>query len=136
MRMICSSRFWSSVSGRAEQTSTAPHLEALVLEHAFNGRVLAIGGELGLEDDTERAVADDLALRVLHLAGLAGEAILDLFANDLFLHQRRDTGETRRHDSPPIRRPENVDGRFCCIVPKPKRRISGGGLADYRERGR
>ena len=39
--------------------------------------------QLGLEDDAEGAVAHDLALGVLHLFCLSGQAVLHLLANDL-----------------------------------------------------
>jgi hypothetical protein len=59
-----------------------PYLEALVLQDALDGGVLTGGRELGLEDDAKRAVADDFALRILHLFGLSGQAVLHLFADD------------------------------------------------------
>ena len=58
------------------------HLKALVLKHALDGSILSGRRQLGLEDDTERAVADDLALSVLHLLGLSGQAVLDLLTDD------------------------------------------------------
>ena len=60
------------------------YLETLVLEDALDGSIFAAGRQLGLENDSERAIADDLALSVLDIAGLAGQAILDLFADDLY----------------------------------------------------
>jgi hypothetical protein len=58
------------------------YLKPLVLQHALDSSVLSRGRQLGLEDDTERAVADDLALGVLHFFGLSGEAVLDLLTDD------------------------------------------------------
>ena len=58
------------------------HLEALVLEHALDGSILSGRRQLGLEDNTETTVADNLALSVLHFLGLSGEAVLDLLADD------------------------------------------------------
>ena len=58
-------------------------LETLVLKHALDGSIFAAGRQLSLEDDTEGAIADDLALGVLHLFCLSGQAILNLFANYL-----------------------------------------------------
>lgn len=58
-------------------------LEALVLQHSLDGSVLPAGRQLGLEDDTERAIADDFALSILHLFRFTSQAILDLFANNL-----------------------------------------------------
>lgn len=59
------------------------YLEALVLQDTLDGRIFTAGRELGLKDHAKGAVADNLALRVLHLFGLASQAILHLFANDL-----------------------------------------------------
>lgn len=58
-------------------------LEALVLEYPFDGSVLAGGRQLGLKHDAEGAVADNLALRVLHISGLSCKAILNLLADNL-----------------------------------------------------
>lgn len=60
-----------------------PYLEPLVLEHSLDGSILTTGCELGLEDDTERAIADDLALCILHFLRLPSQSVLDLFAYDL-----------------------------------------------------
>ena len=68
---------WAAFHG-----SIGTYLEALVLQHALDGGVLSGGRQLGLEDDTERTVADDLALGVLHLLGLSGQAVLDLLTDD------------------------------------------------------
>ena len=74
-------------AGHAEGDPTSgsirPYLESLVLEDSLDGSVLAAGSHLGLEHHTEGAIADDLTLRVGDLLGLAGQSILDLFANDL-----------------------------------------------------
>lgn len=56
--------------------------ETLVLEHTLDRRVLAAWRQLGVEDNTERTIADDLALRVGELSCLSGQAILDLFADN------------------------------------------------------
>lgn len=56
------------------------HLETLVLKHPFDGSILAAGRHLRLEDNPERAIAHDLALRILHLLGFPGQSVLDLFA--------------------------------------------------------
>jgi hypothetical protein len=58
------------------------YLKALVLQHALDGSILSGGRQFGLEDDAERAVADDLALGVLHLLSLSGQAVLDLLTDD------------------------------------------------------
>jgi hypothetical protein len=62
----------------------AAYLEALVLQHALDGRILAAGRQLGLEDDAKGAVADNLALRVGKVLVLASLAVLDLFADDFW----------------------------------------------------
>jgi hypothetical protein len=82
--MIWSSLFCAgSVEELEEQKSGVGDLETLVLEHTLDGSIFAAGGQLGLEDNTEGTVADNLALGVLHLFCLSGQAILDLFANYL-----------------------------------------------------
>lgn len=67
----------------SETVREGPYLESLVLKHSLDGSILAAGGHLGLEDDTKRSIAHDLALGIRDLLGFTGEAILDLFANDL-----------------------------------------------------
>jgi hypothetical protein len=57
------------------------YLEPLVLQHALDGSIFTRWRELGLEDDSERAIAHNLALRVLQIPRLAGNAVLHLFAN-------------------------------------------------------
>jgi len=57
-------------------------LEALVLQHALDGGILTRRRQFGLENDTEGAIADDLALGVLHLLGLPSKAVLDLLTDD------------------------------------------------------
>ena len=58
-------------------------LESFVLQYTLDSSILAIGGDLGLEDDAEGAISNNLALGVLHLSSLAGDTILNLFADDL-----------------------------------------------------
>ena len=58
------------------------NLEALVLQHPLDGGVLSTRRELGLEDDTERAVAHNLALRVRQILVFSRLAVLDLFADN------------------------------------------------------
>jgi hypothetical protein len=58
------------------------HLEALVLQHPLDGRIFTTRRQLGLEDYTEGSVAHDLALRVCEIFVVAGQAVLDLFANN------------------------------------------------------
>lgn len=59
------------------------YLEALILKDTLDCCVFPIWGELGLENNAEGSIADDLALSVLHLFSLAGEAILHFFTNHL-----------------------------------------------------
>lgn len=59
------------------------HLEALVLEHPLDGRIFAAGRQFSLEDNTERAVADDFALCVRQVFVLARLTVLHLLADDL-----------------------------------------------------
>ena len=61
------------------------HLKSLILENALYCCVLVAGSKLGLKNDAERAIAYNFALRVLHLLRLSREAILYLFADDLFV---------------------------------------------------
>jgi hypothetical protein len=83
MRMICNSRFCAkSASAPSHAGHAQTHLEALVLQHALDGRIFATGRQFGLEDDAERAVADDLALCVGQVLVLARLAVLDLLADD------------------------------------------------------
>lgn len=60
------------------------HLEALVLQHPLDGCVLAAGRQLRLEDDAERAVADNLALCVRQVLVVARLAVLHFLANDFW----------------------------------------------------
>lgn len=94
--MICSSRFYAlvSVSGAAEIQDVSQHdshLEALVLQHSFNGCILARGRQFCLENHAEAAIAHNLALSVLHLSRLAGQAILHLLANNLCARGQRES---------------------------------------------
>jgi hypothetical protein len=57
-------------------------LEALVLQDTLDGRIFTTGRQLRLEDYAERAVADNLALRVCEVFVVAGQAVLDLFADN------------------------------------------------------
>lgn len=57
------------------------YLESLVLKDALDSCIFTRRRELGLEDYAKAAISDDLALSVLHLFGLASEAILHLLSN-------------------------------------------------------
>jgi hypothetical protein len=61
----------------------ATNLESLVLQDSLDGSVLTIGSQLRLEHYTERAVAHNLALRVLHFPVFASNSILHFFPNDI-----------------------------------------------------
>ncbi len=65
----------------AQYLQTA-YLESLVLQDPLDGGILTARRELGLEDNTKRAIADNLALSVLDLSSFPSQSILDLFAND------------------------------------------------------
>jgi hypothetical protein len=58
------------------------YLEAFVLQDTLDGRIFTTRRQLRLEDDTERAVADNLALRVCEVFVVAGQAVLDLFTDN------------------------------------------------------
>ena len=119
--MIWSSLFWR-MSARATGGSSraiGTYLEALVLQHALDGGILTRRRQFGLENDTEGAIADDLALGVLHLLGLPSKAVLDLLTDDFYCSGQHCTARRARHawlNIPPILRLEKADGRFCDIV--------------------
>jgi hypothetical protein len=71
---------------KAMRRYNGTYLEAFILEDTFDGGIFSIWRDLGLEDYTKGTVANDLALGVLHLLCLAGQAILDLFTDDLCKH--------------------------------------------------
>jgi hypothetical protein len=120
-------------------------LEALVLENTLDGGIFAAGRQLGLENDTEGTVADNLALGVLHLFRLSGQTILDLFANYLCTALARAKSRDGPMDGkegmascmadaqmaqgeemksagevmvslPPMRKLENAEGLFCDMI--------------------
>lgn len=96
MRIICSSRFytWSAAIGASRYCMV--YLEALVLQHTLDGSVLTRGRQLRLEHNTEGAVADDLALRVLHISRLAGNTILHFFTDDLCVNSELAIADNKR----------------------------------------
>jgi hypothetical protein len=85
IRIICNSRFYHMSATSSAQVCGAAHLESLVLKHSFDGSILSRGREFGLEDHSKRAISNDLALCILHISSLSCNAILDLFANHLYL---------------------------------------------------
>jgi hypothetical protein len=133
--MICSSRFWGVSAGHKGGSAC---LEALVLQHALDGGVLATRGQLRLEDDSERAVADDFALGVGEVSGLSGDAILDLFPNDLFGSV---SGATFGAGRERTAHPQAVEGRrarlrhFSMVVKMKQAGWFGGGGGEAVRRG-
>ena len=61
------------------------NLETLVLQNPLDGSILVVWGQLGLEDNTKRTVAYDLALLILYLFRFPGKTVLHLLAYDLCL---------------------------------------------------
>jgi len=51
------------------------------LQDSLDGRIFTTRRELGLEDDTKRAIANNLALRVGKVLVFARQAVLDFFAD-------------------------------------------------------
>lgn len=95
-----------------------PHLESPVLQHPLDGCILAAGLELGLEDDAERSVADDLTLSVLHLPSFTCDSILYLFLDGFYdlVSKGFLSRQTFRIDgSPPILRLLRACVRLCDI---------------------
>jgi hypothetical protein len=58
-------------------------LEPLVLKNPLNGSILSRWRQLGLKDDTERAISYDLTLRILQVPSLASNSILNLLTDNL-----------------------------------------------------
>jgi hypothetical protein len=89
------------------------YLESLVLEDTLDGSIFARRGQLGLEDNTERTVAYDLALRVLQVSGFACDAVLYFLADNFYTNTqplwRRDHWMSRASGVglPPMRRELN-----------------------------
>lgn len=89
MRMICSSRFCARVSIVAKRNATQKpandaHLESLVLKNTLDCGILVGRSQLGLENDAEGTISNNLALRVLYLSRLARDAVLDFFLDYLW----------------------------------------------------
>lgn len=105
-------------AGAACHDGAQTHLEALVLQDTLDGRIFTTRRQLGLEDDTERAVADNLALRVCEVLVVAGQAVLDLFADNFCgrVSMRPITRRDHGGHLPPILSDEKADGRFWLIV--------------------
>jgi hypothetical protein len=58
-------------------------LEPLVLENSLDGSVFSRRGQLGLENNSERPITNNLALCVLQVLGFAGNPILHFLADHL-----------------------------------------------------
>lgn len=67
---------------RTQPSHAQSDLEALILQHTLDGGIFTAGRQLRLEDDAEGAVSDNLALRVGEVLVVAGDAVLDLFADN------------------------------------------------------
>jgi len=74
-----------SVADHTRVACRMTYLETLILQNPFDGRIFTAGHHLGLENDTERPISNDLALCVGDLLHFSGQPILDLFADDLCL---------------------------------------------------
>jgi len=59
------------------------YLEALVLKNALDRCVFSSRRELGLKDDPKRAVANNLALSILHFFRIPSNTILDFLTDHL-----------------------------------------------------
>lgn len=112
--------------------SAQAYLEALVLEDPLDGRILAAGRQLGLEDDSKRAVADDLALGVGKIPVLSRHAIVDLFADDFCCRRQRSVGKPARDRDETYRR--CVSWRTPRAGSETWRRDLSGGGSIARER--
>lgn len=84
--MIWSSRFCPCISmgTKPPDGDGWAHLEPLVLQNPLDGRILIGRRQLGLEDNAERTVANNLALGILQLPGLAGDTVLNLLTDGLW----------------------------------------------------
>jgi hypothetical protein len=92
------------------------NLEALVLQHPLDGGIFSAGGQFGLEDHAERAVAHNLALCVCQVLVLARLAVLNLFADNFCGSVSLRAARGADWYLPPILREEKADGRFWLIV--------------------
>lgn len=77
-------RFGQQQQLAATDSTGGAHLESFVLKDTLDGGIFVGGGQLGLEDDTEGTVADNLALGVLQILRLASFAVLDLLPDDFW----------------------------------------------------
>lgn len=60
------------------------YLETFVLEDSLDGSIFTGWRKLGLKDNAERAISNNLALSVLQISSLAGDTILNSLADDLY----------------------------------------------------
>lgn len=85
MRMICNSRFCLVLaSSLTPRTPKRIYLESLVLQDSLDCGIFTTWRQLGLEDDTERAISNNLALSVGNIPGLTSRTVLNFFSNDLY----------------------------------------------------
>jgi hypothetical protein len=91
-------------------------LEALILQHPFDGGVFSAGGQLGLEDDAEGAVAHNLALCVGQVLVFSGLAVLDLFADDFCGAVSFCDGHAMRCDARLTAHSEGGEGRWPVLA--------------------
>lgn len=61
------------------------YLEPLILKDSLDGSILTTGGHFGLKHHTEGTIANNLTLGVGDLFGFAGQSILDLLADHLWV---------------------------------------------------
>ncbi len=91
------------------------YFESLVLQNSLDGGIFAARRQLGLEDNTKRAIPDYLALGVLHVFGFARQSILHSLANNLCWHQSvslMDPCTQTSNRLPPMRRLLKTPGLF------------------------
>lgn len=73
------------------------HLESFVLKNSLDGSIFPAGRQFGLKDDAKGAIANDLALGVLHLPRFPSEAILHLFPYHLCMCMSAHVPNTSQH---------------------------------------
>ena len=68
----------------APTTPERIYLESLVLQDSLDCGIFTTWRQLGLEDNTEGAISNNLALSVGNIPGLASRTVLNFFSNDLY----------------------------------------------------
>lgn len=84
--MIWSSRFYRGISSISFVIlHRLEYLESFVLQDSFNGSIagqlIIVGKQPRLEDDSKGSIADDFALGIFDVLGLASSPILHLLTN-------------------------------------------------------